>query len=329
MKKFLFLLLLMPSIVFAQKVMKHTVAAKESYSSIGRLYNINGRELAEYNNLDYNTGLSIGQVINIPVKGNTSIPANNPNAPIVPTNQPIYHILKQGESLYQLSRMYAPTTVDNLRTWNNLSSDNLILGSKLIVGYNKGQATQKEVLPEDNSAPPQKVKSEETSSKKEDRELKAEAKRLANEQKKLEEEAAKVRKQQAELEERRLEEEKRTMQKNAKDASQKRQINSSEGIGFFKKNFTGTEGNLNSGRVGVFKSTSGWEDEKYYALYDDARPGTILKITNKETGKVVYVKVLDIIPKLNENKSLFLRLSNAAASALGAEASEFNCDVEF
>ena len=329
MKKFLLLLLLMPSIVFAQKVMKHTVVAKESYSSIGRLYDINGRELADFNSLDYNVGLSIGQVINVPMKGNGTIPKSKPTAPVEQTNQPIYHTLKQGESLYQLSRMYPPTTVDNLRTWNNLSSDNLILGSKLIVGYGKGTSTQNKISPDETPAPTTKIQAEEPSSKQQEKEQRAEAKRIANEQKKLDEEAAKNRKQQAELEEKRIEDEQKAMQKKAKETAQKRQISSTEGVGFFKKDFTGNEGNLNSGKAGVFKSTSGWEDEKFYALFDDARPGTILKVTNKETGKVVYVKVLDIIPKLNENKSLILRLSNAAASALGAEASEFNCDIEF
>lgn len=336
MKKILFLFLLVfPAILFAQRVIKHTVVAKESYSSIGRLYNINGRELAEYNNLDYSAGLSIGQVLKVPVKAGTTIPTNTPAEPVEGTNQPIYHVLKQGESLYQLSRMYAPASVDDLRKWNNLTSDNLTLGDKLIVGYGKAKLVQTEMKTEETPAAvgtaTPKVKSEQQPTKAEEKELKAEAKRIANEQKKLEAEASKIKKQQEEMEEKRLEDEQKEIRRKEKEQEQtpKKQVSSKEGSGFFKRDFTGREGEMNSGKAGVFKSTSGWEDEKYYALYDAARSGTILKITNKETGKVVYVKVLDIIPKLNENKSLILRLSNSAASALGAELTEFNCTIEF
>jgi len=75
MKKLLILLFLAPLMALAQngKYITHTVAAKESLSSIGRLYNINPRELAKYNNIDYEKGLSLGQVLKVPNNGKTKI----------------------------------------------------------------------------------------------------------------------------------------------------------------------------------------------------------------------------------------------------------------
>ncbi len=77
MKKLLFVLLLAPFFVQAQKpkpikpVKMHTVGPKENLSSIGRMYEVNGRVLANYNNIGYDKGLSIGQVLKIPPKGTT------------------------------------------------------------------------------------------------------------------------------------------------------------------------------------------------------------------------------------------------------------------
>lgn len=334
MKKFLFLLLLLPSFVFAQKVISHTVVAKESYSSIGRLYNINGRELANYNNLDYGVGLSIGQVLKVPVKANTTIPSATPvvKATVQQTNQPIYHTLKQGESLYQLSRTYAPTTVDNIRKWNNLTSDNLSLGDRLIVGYTKEDVAKKaEIKSEDTPSPLPKVKMDTEVKTEESNELQAKAKALEIEQKRLEDEVAKVKKQQKDLEEKAISDKKLEQERKQTEMLEtpKVKLSIANGVGFFKKDFTGEIGASSEGKSGIFKSTSGWEDEKYYALFDGARSGTILKVTNKETGKSVFVKVLDIIPRLTENKSVLIRLSNATASALGANEADFTCIVQY
>ena len=77
MKKFLILFFFFFLFTAAQKgteikpVKMHTVAPKESLSSIGRLYEVNGRVLANYNSIDYDKGIHIGQVLRIPPKGTT------------------------------------------------------------------------------------------------------------------------------------------------------------------------------------------------------------------------------------------------------------------
>jgi LysM repeat protein len=64
MKILLFILLLFPVLAFAQKT--YTVGPKETLFSIGRSLNIHPRELAEYNNISFETGVKIGQVLKIP-----------------------------------------------------------------------------------------------------------------------------------------------------------------------------------------------------------------------------------------------------------------------
>ena len=83
------------------------------------------------------------------------------------------------------------------------------------------------------------------------------------------------------------------------------------------------------GMAGVFKSTSGWNDGKYYCLHNTAAAGTIIKITNTATGKIIYAKVLDIIPDIKQNNGLLIRLSNAAANELGAGETNFSCSINY
>ncbi len=72
-----------------------------------------------------------------------------------------------------------------------------------------------------------------------------------------------------------------------------------------------------SGVAATFKTTSGWQDGKYYCFHNTAQPATIIKITNNANGKVVYAKVLDAIPDIKQNSGLLLRISNSAAAELG------------
>jgi hypothetical protein len=102
--------------------------------------------------------------------------------------------------------------------------------------------------------------------------------------------------------------------------------------GFFKADFDkqsrGAVAN-ETGMAGIFKSTSGWDDGKYYCLHNTAAPGSIVKITSTSTGKTVYAKVLDTIPDMAQNNGLLMRLSNAAAAELGVGESKFDCSIGY
>jgi hypothetical protein len=71
-----------------------------------------------------------------------------------------------------------------------------------------------------------------------------------------------------------------------------------------------------NGQAAVFKSTSGWNDGKYYALMTNITPGTIVKVTNTINNRSIYAKVLGEIPTGRESEGLIIRVSNAAAAEL-------------
>ncbi len=307
----------------AQKVITHTVGPKESLTSIGRLYNINGRELANYNKIDYDKGLTLGQVLKIPaqnapaktaastpVKAEPVIKAEVPAKVVSTSNKngtPIYHTVAKQETLYHISTMYNKVPIADIKRWNNLTSDALSEGTKLIVGYSgeKNVTPSKEIAvvakPKKDDSPQIKTAGEE--------EINVKAK---EEKKEVPQPVSKT--------------EKVIIANGGKSTD----FNG----GFFKNMFeeqtTGKQLINETGTGGVFKSTSGWQDGKYYCLHNTAPAGTILKITNKATSKSVYAKVLDMIPDIKQNTGLLIRLSNAAADALGATAdSKLDCTLNY
>ena len=68
--------------------------------------------------------------------------------------------------------------------------------------------------------------------------------------------------------------------------------------------------------AGIFKTTTGWQDTKYYLLMDQLQPGTIVKIINPGNNKAIYAKVLGKMSGIRQNEGLDIRISNAAASML-------------
>src|ERR1035437_9876240 len=83
------------------------------------------------------------------------------------------------------------------------------------------------------------------------------------------------------------------------------------------------------GVAAIFKTTSGWQDGKYYCFHNTAEPGTIIKVTNNANGKSVYAKVLDAIPDIKQNSGLLLRISNSAADELGVSENKFDCSITY
>lgn len=314
MKKLFTILFVLPLFVFAQKTTTHTVVAKESFSSIGRKYNVNPRVLATMNNLDYEKGLAIGQILILPVTKGTALlkkPVREEvivrDIPIKVTsnNTPIKHIVAPKETLYGLSKLYK-TTIPNIQKWNNLTTDVLADGLELIVGYSTGLPTEEVVLKDVEETKPV-VKKVIPVVKKVVEVVEAPAKEIV-----------KVKKEVA------------IPKKVVEVPSEEIETTSTKDFnnGVFKNAFTST-GEEQTGVAGVFKSTSGWQDGKYYCLHNGATTGTILKIINKVNGKFIYAKVLDTMPDLKPNASLVVRISNAAADVLGAGVNNFNCSISY
>jgi LysM repeat protein len=292
--------------------LNHTVAPKESIYSVGRLYNVAPKDLAAYNHLQMESGLSVGQEMKIPLDKNnfSQSEAKSGNDALVP----VYHTVGSKETLYRLFVNYNKVPITSLQKWNNLQSDALSEGSQMIVGFLKVDKTQSALLTQQAntgqvaSAPAQPEKKPEPAAEK----------------------PAVVQTPEPAKKE--------TVAAPAKESVVEKTVNTKSSVnfsgGYFKKVYDQqlqTKSPLNnSGSGGTFKSTSGWQDGKYYCFYNDAAAGTVLKMTDNASGKSVYAKVLDVIPDIRQNAGLSVVLSNAAAEELGAGTeNKFDCVVSY
>ncbi len=303
----------------------HIVLAKENYYSIGRMYNISPKEIAPFNNLQLEKGLSLNQVIKVPLQQINFLQEGNAATDEVLI--PVIHTVKEKEGLYRISVNYNKLPIETLKHWNNIKSDAVPNGTRLIIGYLKVKSTLSP-LASKATIKPADISSKEQAAVKKEVPVTAKI-------------AEPVKKEIAVVKEKEplsipvkktppvVVKEVESNQTNQSTAVTFKTFNG----GIFKSVFeqqAKKDAAINeNGVAAVFKSNSGWQDGKYYCLHNAAAPGTIIKITSAANGKSIYAKVLDVIPDIKQNNGLLIRISNAAAQELGVGEARFDCMVSY
>lgn len=291
--------------------LNHTVAAKENYYSIGRLYNASPKDqIAPFNSLQMEKGLNPGQIIKIPLAANNF--SQDGSKAEDEALIPVYHTVQEKEGLYRISVNYNKVPIATIKEWNKITGDAVSNGTRLIIGYLKvkkalsplaGMASNPTVVTTPVTKPTEPV-----------------VKPKPVEPKPVEPKLV-------------------VTEPVVKPSPPKPQptvttIIKEKGIDFNGGQFKGDYDNngdmvTEAGAANVFKSNSGWSDGKYYCLHNSAAPGTIVKITSTASGKSIYAKVLDAIPDIKQNAGLLVRLSNAAAEELGVGENKFDCTLSY
>jgi len=264
--------------------LEHKVARGESFYALGRKYNVSAKQLAVYNKLDLNKGLLIDQKLRIPLTDSNFTQQNG-------SGTPVYYKAGDKDGLATISNKTS-ATVANLRWWNELSSDEVKKDSKLIIGFLLSKEMPVITIknkPVIDELPPSLTEKEKEEEKK-----------------------------QAEAE---LKAEKKEEKKDPPPVVIEERKPLSQGSGYFKNDFdqqiritpVSKEETVTSG---IFKTTSGWIDAKYYLLIDKVAPGTIVKIINPSNNKSIYAKVLGQMAGIRQNEGYNIRISNAGVSAL-------------
>jgi LysM repeat protein len=333
MKKFYLLTLVIASAIFVNAqtglmikndekglYLEHTVAAKEGLYAIGRLYNLSPKHIAAYNKMDLNGGISIGQTLRIPLNDTNFTQKSS-------SGTPVYYLVGPSDGLLKVSNENNKVSLKNLKEWNGLTSDNIQAGSNLIIGFlvskemtaQRANSLAKKAEPEKQAPPPAPVEDKPV--------VKTET---------VKTEPAKAEPVVASKTETIAEKKEEASKTNPivstpvnppvtapVNAVVKEEVvpTSLEGNGYFKTSFeqqTKAKPASKNSTVtsGIFKTTSGWQDAKYYLLIDNVSPGTVVRIINPDNNKAVYAKVLGGMNGIRQNEGLDIRISNAAASAL-------------
>jgi LysM repeat protein len=305
----------------------HTVAAKENWYSIGRLFNLPPHDIANYNNMSFDKPLEIGQQIHIPL--NTL----NFDQKAVKTSGesliPVYHLVLDKEWAFKLSSIYNDVPVTSLEKWNKIKRDDIKPGSNIIVGFLKvktdlsplavGLTTNPAIGPASAETPVKTDKPADLSSVQATNKPPAVVPASAAAQstsKPVSQPAANTGTPAANI----------IPANNTSERVNSYAISHSTG-GFFSIDYTGSGKNSN-GQAGTFKSTSGWTDGKYYALMNGVPVGTIIRVSGTN-GKTIYAKVLGQLPDMKESNGLLARISNAASAELGLGEGKFPVEIKY
>jgi LysM repeat protein len=337
MKRLLILLFCLPLFSLAQNkplvvqgvspnlYVLHTVQPKENFYSIGRMYNISPKEIAPFNNLQLEKGLSLNEVIKVPLTGVNFLQSGNAAADEALI--PVYHAVQEKEGLYRITVNYNKLPIETLKHWNNIKGDAVANGTNLIVGYLKVKKELSPLVSMAKAKPVDNITKEQTVVKKDPPVVAKEAEPVKKETPvvKEKEPVAEPVKKEAPVVVKAAEP--------VKQPAVTMTVGKNFNGGFFKKDYD-KQVNKNdvvneTGDAAIFKSSSGWGDGKYYCLHNAATSGTIIKITSITTGKTIYAKVLDVIPDMKQNAGLLIRISNAAAQELGVGDAKFDCTLSY
>lgn len=343
----------------------HKVMEKESLSSIGRLYGFGPRQLAQYNGLNPTGGLQLGGQLKIQLTAENLShgPEDDNSIPVYHIARKGDNLFRLSQQYFKVP-VASMRSWNDLKTDIVKDGQAIIIGYVNGTAQSTAQrAVTKEPFPVVKPQPANTAKVQAvqplplpTARRAEDsvvaplknpnvmdalvdgaRELKGEMKPLsenellllaaAQEKAKKEAEAAANAKNistgnpvQAPTDEVRISEEDIAYIPKASDE------------GFFGAYYAGSTQSgtpyAGKGEAGVFKTLSGLTDRKFYVLMSNVLPGTIVRISapNKKT---ICARVLGALPDTKGAEGLLLRMSNAAAQALGMSAATFTINITY
>ncbi len=282
--------------VYAQQAYTtHVVVKGETLSAIAKKFHTTTAELMKINNLNSKSILKIGQKIKVPSAKPVVQTTPDETENVVITTHPIYHTVKSGETLYGLSKKYG-SSVAQLKSWNKLSSDVIVDGKRLIIGFEAD-----DIPPTEQVQTPPKVE---------------------DPTKQADTAATTITYVAVDT----------MVQKLAPDTimaaapiEPAKPLTLEE---LFFKNGAGKNLHVLSGNARTFEAKVTTSSPGNYILMNNLPAGTIVKITSS-AGESIYAKVLWRLDAITPNEGLDFRISDTAAKALGITDTQFALAITY
>lgn len=331
----IFLLLVLPLGVFAQTgTQEYKVKQGETLYGLSQKYGTTVSHLLDLNPAVVDNKLQEGATIKVPVVKND---VNYNKVKIGPPQflSPVTYNVSKGETLYSISKKMN-TNVESLRMWNDLKSDAIKAGQKLVVGY--GDNASSTVTPEQTKSTPTVGNKKETEVKKTNKDVVKTEKETSKENKNtvLPNDDTLVKKQSntTVTPVSNLNAENKTDSYASVDVK-KNPITATTTTSVIKnpdptnpttvtpKTVTPTKTNSTDkplvylNEKGVITWTkSNNDDGQFYALHPTAPIGTTITVKNMMNSKSIQVKVIGKLPNTADNQNVLMKISNSAAKAL-------------
>jgi LysM repeat protein len=286
----------------------HKVEPKETLFALSRKYGVPVAQILEANPR-VEAGINIDQLLFIPRKV-SALPKDPatvksvPNAATRPADavaisrtytvnesgQKI-HVVEPKQTLFSLSRMYS-VSMEDIRKWNNLLSENIQIGAHLIVGHNGVASKAPIYIPEsDDAVQTNKGSGAENS-------LTFSVSKIETEESKGKEDAKPY-----------------VIKKEESEEMPSPRI--SDHIGKV----------VETGLAEVIDQKG--DVNKYLELHRTAPVGTILQVKNIMNGQSVYVRVIGNLPDTGTNEKVIVKVSKKAYQKLAAIDNRFRVELSY
>jgi LysM repeat protein len=290
----------------------HTVKPGESLYKIALLYKTTIAELRRLNQLTDDKVkpgqiLIVGQMAEskqkeVPKKETIAVVTKTENKT---TEGKKVHIVKTGEGLFRVAQTYK-VSVDDLKKWNNLDSDEISIGQELLI-----------------EAPAYKT---ETMIAKVEKEMTVKetpvVEKTTSEKKEIEKETIKKdppAKAENEPVKKTEKEEKKEEKKAEKE--EKNQNN------YVIKNEGGYEKRIETGMAESIDDAA--SNDMFLALHRSVPVGTIIQVRNLNNDLSVFVKVVGKLPDTGDNDKLVVKITKRAYDRLAAIDKRFRVEVSY
>lgn len=275
----------------------HLVQSGETVISVARKYHVPPAMLADANKTSYNAPLPIHQTINVPIGAYNKLPrppVNNDES------RPLYYRIKDENELSRISR-FSGVSQRTLQDWNHLTDNELKPGKTLLVGWVMYDATQLPVAATSAST--------------------AVSKTVKNDVPVPVKPVPTVRPAITEVPQTAS-----VQQDTAKDTTA---VVSAAAIMYNEQTNDGQNVTTEKGSLVFFSAQSKSKAEPYFAFFNNAPKGTIIKVYNPGNDRTVYVKVLGPLPQTKMYYNALIGVSSYARVALGAPENKVWCELSY
>jgi LysM repeat protein len=125
-------------VINGKRYLMHKVVKGDGVYGLAKKYKVSANEIFAANE-GSEKSIKIDQVLLIPRSFGNTAQTKPTEKPSQPNAEKLYHTVVKGNTLSAIAKQYN-TTIDNIKTLNNLPNENIQLGQKLLV--NNGQTTQ-------------------------------------------------------------------------------------------------------------------------------------------------------------------------------------------
>ncbi|WP_165836465.1 LysM peptidoglycan-binding domain-containing protein [Taibaiella soli] len=274
-------------------MLKHAVKPGETVFSIARRYHVPPAMLADANQINYQDNLADHKVIYVPLGAYNKIT----KPPVIGSEtRPLFRHVKTDDQLSSLARIMG-VSQRSLQEWNHLPDNAVTPGSTLLIGWIMYDATDMQLPVSTTPKTTNAVKSvaslpiPSTAVETTRAVIPADTLRLAD-----------------------------TMVATPK----------SNAMALFdEQTSNGQNITTEKGAAVFFDGQSKSKGEPYFAFFNNAPKGTIIKVFNPGNEKVIYVKVLGPMPQTKQYYNALIGISSYGRNALGVNETKVWCELSY